>query len=86
MNKYAKFYLEALKTASQPSMLATVFPSFTKVVNTIASTPKKYPQALPSPAPASLSKPIVTLPKEVPEINSQEMIKNLAKPSKIDFK
>lgn len=86
MNKYARLYLEVLKTASQPSMLASIFPGFTKVVNTVASTPKKYPQALPSPAPASLSRPSITLPKEVPDINTEEMIKNLAKPSKIDFK
>ncbi len=84
MNKYAKIYLEALKTAN-PSrgVIAAAFPGFNKVLDMVKDYQAERRAAK---APVIQSRPTINLPKEIPQVNTQEVLKNIPKPPKIDFK
>jgi hypothetical protein len=84
MNKYAKIYLGALKTAN-PSrgVIAAVFPGFNKVLDMVKDYQAERRAAK---APVIQSRPTINLPKEIPQVNTQEVLKNIPKPPKIEFK
>ena len=82
MNKYAKIYLEALKTANQ-SIIAAVFPGFNKVIDMVKDYQKDRRSLM---GVSPIGKPMISLPKEVPQVDVHGALQSIPKPPKIDFK
>lgn len=101
MNKYADIYFKHLKAANLDGINSlNPFPAvasaitapardarkaFNDFIDQVKTAPKKYPQTLKPEAPTIIPKPIVSVPTEQPEIDTQGLLSNLAQPGMINF-